>query len=131
MNNIHHNLSTFRILFLVKGIFTLCFSIFFIIYACIGIIIRNTDEWSQEADSFPFNPGLIFIVIGVIGFLISMVMGILTIMTSKYLKEEKNYNFIFVMAILNCLTGVLGILLGVFTLIELTKPEVKQLFFKA
>jgi hypothetical protein len=130
MNNTNNNLSTFSTLFLVKGILTLCFSIFFILYGCIGIIIGNADKWSHDHNSLPFNPGLIFIVIGGIGFVISIVLGILTLMASRYLKEIKNYNFIFVMAILNCFTGILGILLGIFTIIELSKPEVKQLFFK-
>jgi len=57
-------------------------------------------------------------------------MGILTLFASKYLKEIKNYNFIFVVAILNCLTGILGIVLGIFTIIELNKPDVKALFNK-
>lgn len=126
----NNNLSTFSTLFLVKGILNLCFSLFFILYAFIGIIIGNSEEWSHKIDSYPFNPGLIFIVIGGLGLLISIVMGILTLMASKYLKDVKNYNFIFVMAILNCLTGILGILLGIFTIVELTKPEVKQLFYK-
>ena len=130
MNNSSNNLSTFSTLFLVKGILTLCFSIFFMLYGCIGIIIGKSGEWSQESDSFPFNPGLIFIIIGGLGILICLIMGILTLMASKYLKEVKNYNFIFVLAILNCLTGILGILLGIFTIIELNKPEVKQLFFQ-
>ncbi|ALM06675.1 hypothetical protein SB49_01780 [Sediminicola sp. YIK13] len=130
MNNTNNNLSTFSTLYLVKGILTLCFSLFFILYGCIGFIIGNSEEWSHETDSFPFNPGLIFIVIGGIGFIISIVIGILTLMASKYLKDAKNYNFIFVLAVLNCLTGILGILLGIFTIIELTKPEVKQLFYK-
>lgn len=130
MTNTNHNLSTFSTLFLVKGILNLCFSIFFILYGFIGIIIGNSEEWSHETDSFPFNPGLIFIVIGGLGLIITIVMGILTLMASKFLKDVKNYNFIFVMAVLNCLTGILGILLGIFTIIELTKPEIKQLFYK-
>jgi hypothetical protein len=78
----------------------------------------------------PFNPGIIFIVIGVIGLIFCVTLGVLTLLVSKYIKERKNYNFIFAMAIVNCLTGILGILLGVFSLIELNKPEVKKLFGK-
>ena len=67
-------------------------------------------------------------VIGCVGAFFALVFGILTLMASKYLKEASHYNFILVMAVLNCLTGVLGILLGVFTIIELNKPEVRVLF---
>lgn len=69
-------------------------------------------------------------VIGCVGAFFALVFGILTLMASKYLKEASHYNFILVMAVLNCLTGVLGILLGVFTIIELNKPEVRALFNK-
>ena len=130
MNILTNNLSTFKTLFLVKGILTLFFSLFFIAYACLGGFIGHIIETSDQTDPIPFNLGVIFIVIGSIGFIISVVMGILTLFASKYLKEIKNYNFIFVVAILNCLTGILGILLGVFTIIELNKPHIKELFIK-
>ena len=119
-----NNLSTFRVLFLVKGILTLCFSIFFIFYAFIGTIFGNIEDFKD----LDFNPGIIFMVIGAIGFFFTIIFGVLTLIAAKNLKDVKGYNFIFVVAILNCLTGILGILLGVFTLVELTKPHIKQLF---
>lgn len=124
-----NNLSTFRILFLVKGILTLCFSLFFILYAGMGHFFGSLTDFNHN-NEVPFNPGIIFIIIGGIGFLICLAIGILTLLASKYIKETKNYNFIFAISIINCLTGILGILLGVFTLIELNKPEVKKLFEK-
>ena len=119
-----NNLSTFRVLFIVKGILTLCFSLFFIFYGFIGTIFGNIEDFNE----LEFNPGIIFIVIGIIGFFITIIFGVLTLIAAKYLNEVRGYNFIFVVAILNCLTGILGILLGVFTLVELTKPHVKALF---
>ena len=123
-----NNLKTFSILFLVKGILNLLVALFFLAYAFMGTFFMNLTEIKDEMDDMPFNPGIIVLAIGLIGFVISLVFAILTMITSKYIKEQKNYTFIFVMAILNCLTGVLGILLGVFTIIELNKPEVKELF---
>lgn len=125
-----NNLNTFRILFLVKGVLTLCLSLFFIIYASIGYIIGAVIENNETNTQLPFNFGWIFIIIGGLGMLFCITLGVLTLLTSKYIRVLKNYNFIFAMAILNCLTGILGIVLGVFTLIELTKPEVKKLFNK-
>lgn len=122
-----NNLGTFRILFLVKGILTLVVSLLFIAYASIGYFI---DDFSGTSEDIPFNPSTILFVIGGIGFVLTVTFGILTLLASKYLKEIRNYNFIFVVAILNCLTGILGILLGIFTLIELNKPHVKELFEK-
>lgn len=130
MNNSSNNLNLFQTLFLIKGIMTLLFSLLFIVYAFIGGFLGNIFEAPNDANPISFNPGIIFIIIGSIGFIISLVMGILTLLASKYLKEIKNYNFIFVVAVLNCLTGILGIVLCIFTIIELNKPLVKELFNK-
>ena len=139
MQTTPQNLNTFRILFLVKGILTLSFSIFFIIYGLFGFLFMKSIEVNDNYDGMPFSLdlilfttlGTIMMVIAAIGFLFSIIIGILTLLASKYLKEIKNYNFIFAIAIINCITGILGIILGVFTLVELTKPEVKKLFKKA
>ena len=45
-----------------------------------------------------------------------------------YLKEYKNATFIIVVSVINCLTGILGIVLGILTIIEIQKPEVSALF---
>jgi hypothetical protein len=84
-----------------------------------------------DLDNMTFNPAIIFFIIGGVGFVIASVMGVLTLLASKYINEVRNYNFIFVVAILNCLTGILGILLGIFTIIELNKPHVKAFFNKS
>jgi len=124
-----NNLSTFRALFIVKGILNLLIAFFFIGYAAFVISILNIEGVRNNPD-LTFNPGLLVGVICGIGALIAIVFGILTILAGNYLTQHKNYNFIFVITILNCLSGVLGIILGVFTIIELTKPEVKALFGK-
>lgn len=124
-----NNLNTFHILYLIKGILTLFFSLFFIAYAAFGGFMGKMIEADAE-NALPFNPGIIFMVVGIIGFVLCLVVGILTLFAAKFIKEQKNYTFIFVIAILNCLSGMLGIILGVFTLVELNKPEVKALFDK-
>ena len=123
----NNNLNTFSVLFLIKGILTLCFAIFFIFYVGLGFFVTSAVELDQSKD-MPFNPGIIIIILGVIGLIITVTLGILKILASSYLKSIKNYNFIFAMAVVSCLTGILGILLGMFTLIELSKPEIKQMF---
>lgn len=130
MNNTSNNLSTFRILFLIKGILTLCFSLFFLLYAGMGAFFSHIPEFTNGANPPPFNPGIIFLIIGIVGFIFTIILGTLTLITSKFIKDHKNYTFIFVMAIINGLTGVLGIILAVFTIIELNKPDVKVLFGK-
>ncbi len=131
MENLTHNLNIFKTLFLVKGILNLLMALFFICYALFGGYIVNMAGSGGDLDNMTFNPAIIFFIIGGVGFVIASVMGVLTLLASKYINEVRNYNFIFVIAILNCLTGILGILLGVFTIIELNKPHIKALFNKS
>ena len=121
-----NNLNTFRILFLIQGVLSLFASLIVIVYALVMMFVFT--EITKHEENLPFNPGLIFLVIGVIGFIFTATIGILNLMASKYLNEVRNSQFIFVVAIVSCLTGILGILLGIFTLIELGKPNVKKLF---
>ncbi|MFI2742672.1 hypothetical protein ACG2LH_08030 [Zhouia sp. PK063] len=127
----HNNLNTFRILFLIKGILFFFIIILLFIYMGVGAVISQATIHDEAINHMPINPGIIFIIVGAVGVVFVLIFAILNILTAKYLNEHKNYNFITVIAILNCLSGILGILLGVFTLIELNKPEVKALFNKA
>lgn len=103
------------------------FSLFFVFYAFMGGLFTGIAEFQQDPN-MPFNPGIIFIVIGIVGFVITIALGIVTLLASKYLKQRSNYTFVFAIAVLNCLSGILGILLGVFTIVELTKPHIKAQF---
>ena len=124
-----NNLNLFRIFFLIKGILNLLFTLFFVAYALIGMFVMNVNIHDHD-EMLYFNPGWIFLVIGSVGAFFALALGIVTLLASKYLRDVSHYNFILVVAVLNCLTGILGILLGVFTIIELNKPEVKALFEK-
>jgi hypothetical protein len=126
-----HQLDTFPVLYLIKGILTLAFSLFFLLYAGMGFFVSGFSALENQAmngSAPPFNPGWIFLIVGSLGFVITIVFGILTLRVRTLIQQRKNHQFIFVVAILQCLTGVLGILLGIFTILELQKPEVKALF---
>lgn len=130
----NHNLETFKTLFIIKGILTFLLSFVFAAYTVLGSlfmdIFMNFVEFSLLESDFPFDLSFIFIAIGTLGFVSCFLLGILTLLAAKYMKHRKNHNFIFVVSILNCFTGILGILLGVFTIVEINKPAVKELFKK-
>ena len=87
-----NNLNTFRILFLIKGIFAILGSLGALLYAFFGMFMFT--EIAKHEENMPFNPGVIFLVIGVFGFLILLTMGILNLMASKRLNEIRGYQFI-------------------------------------
>ena len=124
-----NNLDTYSTLFLIKGIFTSLFAFVPLLYIVFGSFLGAAIEADAQQE-MPFDPGVFIVVAGIIGFLIMAAMAVVSFIASSNLKKRKGYQFIFVVAILNCLSGFLGILLGIFTLFELNKPHVKALFEK-
>lgn len=128
----NNNLNLLRILFIVKACFNFLGMLFFVLYAFMGsflnMMVSNLPENRGAEEHFPEPLFWVFFIIGSVGALICLVFGILTIMGASRIKSHRSYNFIFAVGIINCFTGMLGIALGVFTFIELSKPEVKALF---
>ncbi|SFT40667.1 hypothetical protein SAMN05216474_0387 [Lishizhenia tianjinensis] len=118
-----NNLDTYRILYIVSAVLNFLGVFGFGLYAVFGFIFiqdfQNTDQ----------DVGWIMLLISGVGAFICALLGVLNLYTASCLRRRKNYNFIFVMAIVACLSGVLRLVLGIFTLIEITKPEVKALFY--
>ena len=125
-----NNLDLFRIFYLIWGILQFAFSLIPLLYATFGGamfgIIGQTDP------DIPVNPGIFFIVIGGGLFLLYIALGVLNIYVSTCFTTRKNYSLIFGMAIVNCITGgMIGIGLGVATLIVIHQPDEKALFGRA
>lgn len=118
-----NNLETFRVLYLVSGILNLLGVLGFMTYALFGAIFLG------NLDKNVGNTSWVFMLVGGIGSSIFLILGIINLLASKYIKEKRNYNFVFVAAVISCISGVLRLILGVFTIIEITKPEVKALFY--
>jgi len=69
----------------------------------------------------------IFVGIGIVAIVLSAIYGILLIIAGGKLRKQRAYGFCFFVGILDLLTFP-GIVLGIFTLIVLTRPTVKELF---
>lgn len=127
-----NNLNTFKILFIVKGALSIFGILFGGLYVGMGTFIGNSipPNSFEQASPTPFgnDPTQIFVVVGGIIMILSVILATINFLAAKFIKERRNYTFIFVAACINVLTGILGILLAVFTLIELSKPHVKGLF---
>jgi hypothetical protein len=126
-----NNLNVLRILYIVKAALTFLTALFFVLYAFVGgyffTFIENMEGANVNEPVPDFVSG-VFIVIGAVGAVFCIALGILTLLAAGYIKKRKGYNFIFAMGVVNCLTGLLGLGLGIFTFVELSKPQVKALF---
>lgn len=124
------NLNTYRILFLIKGILDLLLVLVGVIYASLGTFMSEVmrQDALQYGREMPMDPSVIFVTAGIIITIIALLTGIPALMASARLNQKRGRTFIIVAAAINCLTGVLGIILCIFTVMELSKPQVKELF---
>lgn len=127
MDTVANKMDTFRTLHIVYGILCCVFGFFPIIYIGIGAFVMTLPDFS-DVDEMPFNPGIIFVIVGLFIMLMVIVMAVLNFLAARFIRERKNSQMLMVISVLNCLTGVLGILLGVFMIVELTKEETKEYF---
>ena len=101
-------------------------------FLVIGIILMNNPptSTSSEDSGTASMVGGILIGVGVVLFLIVVVYGILTLMAGgKYRKHQGGYCFCFILAIVTLVIGgIPGIVLGIFSLIVLSRDSVKALF---
>jgi ABC-type phosphate transport system permease subunit len=101
-------------------------------FLVIGIILMNNPPASTASEDrgTASMVGGILIGVGVVLFLIVVVYGILTLMAGgKYRKHQGGYWFCFILAIVTLVIGgIPGIVLGIFSLIVLSRESVKTLF---
>jgi hypothetical protein len=98
------------------------------IYAIMGGIFMGAAAANQGPNDPPAWFGGIFLIVGIGTALLALAYAGLNIVVGRSLTQRKNYVFCIVMAAINCLSIPFGTALGVFTIIVLQRPSVKQLF---
>jgi ABC-type phosphate transport system permease subunit len=101
-------------------------------FLVIGFVLMSnpSGSTSSEDSQSASVAGGVLIVVGVVLFLIVVIYGVLTIMAGgKYRKHQGGYWFCFILAIVTLVIGgIPGIVLGIFSLIVLSRESVKALF---
>jgi hypothetical protein len=82
---------------------------------------EGTDPEAQRVGFFLTSIAAIFILVGW-GFAFAIVMA------GRFLSQRRNYTYCLVVAGVSCIFMPFGTVLGVFTIIVLVRPSVKQLF---
>lgn len=121
-----NNMELLSTLHYVWGGLTLLAALFVFIYVIAGAGLLFSGIYSGELSTQ--MTGGIFMFFGFFGFLLVVTIGILSILCGKYLKERRNRIFCLVMSGLACTNAPLGLLLGIFTIMEMEKPEIKKEF---
>lgn len=116
--------------FIIEAGMNALFSLFGFLYVFMGIVIEATlAKMPAKPDQAPFpHMGLIFAGMGLVFFGGMITLAVLKGVTALYLKRRKGRVFCMVTAALSCVLIPYGTLLGVLTLIVLSRHSVKQLF---
>ena len=119
--------------YVVAGLAAL-FSLFPLIYTTTGAIFifvarHGTPKPGEELP--PEFLGWIFVGVGSFLFLLGITMAICILIAGRCLSRRKGYSFALVMACIECLFVPFGTILGVFTIIALSRESVCRLFSTA
>ena len=116
--------------YVVAGLAAL-FSFFPLLYTALGVIFifaarHGTVKPGEELP--PEFLGWIFAVAGARLFVIGIAMAICILIAGRSLALRKHYSFALVMACIECLFVPFGTILGVFTIVALSRESVRALF---
>ena len=124
MNKDLNHLKLLGIFHTIWGALAILFGLLFgILYIAIGA--NSSLEISGNLP--PETAHQIFQVVGLVALVLSSIYGILMIVAGGKLRKQRSYKFCFFVSILD-LFGFPSIVLGIFTLMVLLRPTVKDLF---
>lgn len=114
--------------YVVGGLAAL-FACFPIIYIAVGVLaLYAPGSMDAEGDALPALFGWIIIIVGAGLVVIGWAFAVFTIIAGRYLARQVHYLFCMVVAAIECIFMPFGTVLGVFTIIVLSKPAVKKMF---
>lgn len=117
--------------FVLAGVMAF-FSCFALIYVAIGLAMLGGAMEGQNGPNGPNGPppelGAIFAIAGGIGVVIGWTLAGLIVLAGRRLIQHRSRVFCMVIAAIMCLSIPFGTILGVFTLVVLSRPSVRELF---
>lgn len=118
--------------YVVAGLAAL-FSFFPLIYTAVGVafVFAARNGTAKPGEELPPEfLGWIFAVLGFFLFVFGIVMAIGILIAGRSLALRKRYTFALVVACIECLFVPFGTILGVFTIVTLSRESVRALFAK-
>ena len=111
--------------YIVGGLAAL-FACFPLIHLTIGLVMVFGGFSGNQAP--PAFVGWLFIILGGGFFLVGQSLAICIVIAGRFLARRKRYLFVFVVACCECLFMPFGTVLGVFTIVLLSRESVKGAF---
>lgn len=133
MNQDNERLRLLAIFHYVVAGFAALVSFFPLLYSIVGgfLLYAAHHPGSGNQEPPPAFLGWIFILLGALFFLAGVTMAICILIAGGCLSRCKGYSFALVMACIECLFIPFGTILGVFTIVVLSRESVKESFAAA
>jgi hypothetical protein len=128
MNQDLNHLKLLSIFHYVLGGLGAFFSCFPFIYIGVGALFAFAPQTAGQGEPPPPALGWIFIALGSVGVLFLWTMAICLILAGRFLSARRHYIYCLVIAALSCLWVPFGTALGIFTIVVLIRPTVKERF---
>jgi hypothetical protein len=116
--------------YVVAGLAAFC-SLFPLLYTVMGFIfiaLSHHPPTNPTQQPPPAALGWAFVVFGIFLFLLGVAFAVVLAFAGRSLSRRKRYWFAFVVACIECIFVPFGTILGVFTIIVLSRESVKTLF---
>jgi hypothetical protein len=101
---------------------------FAIIYIVLGAVIASGRLPSNNGAPAPTAVGFLFIAIGIFGLLFAWGLATCLFLSGRFMAARRRLTFSIVIAAISCLQIPFGTVLGVFTLIVLSRQSVKAMY---
>jgi hypothetical protein len=113
--------------YIVSGIAALCACIPFI-HLALGLFLVIAPGRMGGNGEPPAFVGWFFITLASFFILVGWAFAVLVLIAGRFLAQRRHYTFCFVMGCVECLFMPFGTVLGVFTILVLIRPSVKEMF---
>lgn len=130
-NQDEQHLRLLSIFHYIVGGFSALIACFPLIHLGLGLAMLFSPEFFSGKPGEQPPPAIVgglFICVGGLLFLVGQALAVSIIMSGRFLSQRKRYWFVFVIACLQCALFPFGTVLGVFTIIVLSRESVKELF---
>lgn len=123
MNRDEQHLKLLSIFHYVVGGLKALFTCIFFIHLFIGAAMLI-----GAIEDAPSIVGLIMVAMALVFITLGWALAVCLIIAGSSLAKRKRYTFCLVIAAINCMSMPFGTILGIFTIIVLMRPSVKELF---
>lgn len=123
MNQDEQHLKLLSIFHYVIGVLKALFACIFFIHLFIGLAMLT-----GAIDDVPAFVGLMLVIMAAVFITFGWTLAACLFVAGNSLAKRKHYTFCLVIAAISCIFMPFGTILGVFTIIVLMRPSVKELF---